>query len=206
MINSPLRLAALAAAAVTVLAFPAAARSDAAFAASLGRPLTGLATIAQLKTRSQVPPAARPQGPVAPVGAWNSVLAIAINEGKLEFDPKSKFHTFMVKDAFNHPDGTHYILRIFLLAIKNGDGSFRAHAVQLSVHEIRALPGGAVGSGHWFFDVSGAGRLEKVVSAKSVTRGTVTETGPSVPMDLAAAETKERFDEAVAYWHESLQR
>ncbi|MDP3541619.1 MAG: hypothetical protein Q8T11_04040 [Elusimicrobiota bacterium] len=206
MNNAPLRLAALAAA-VAVLACPAAARSDAAFAAALGKPLPGLATMAELKTLPQVPPVpVQAQGPVASTAAWRSVLQVAIREGKVEIDPKSKIHTFTVEDSFDHPNGNFYKLNIILLATKNADGSFKAHAAQLYILEIQAAVGGAVRAEHWFFNVSGAGRLREVRLISSVTRGNSTVRGPEEVKDLAAPEVKERFDETVDYWHWTMQR
>lgn len=203
MNNAPLRLAALAAA-VAVLAHPAAARSDAAFAAGLAKPLPGLAAMAQLKTQPQTPPAPQAKGPVAPAAAWKAVLALGIGKGKLEIVEGQNI--FTIKDDFNHPDGTYYVFNLHVLAVKNGDGSFRAHAAQMTVQELRALPGNAVGAEHWFFNVSGAGRLDMLVTVKSVTRGGVTKRDPEVTADLAAAETKEQFEDIVGHWHEIARR
>lgn len=61
MINPLLRRSILAASALAVLTLPAVAQSDAAFASALGVIPSGLATMAQLKTVSQIPAGATVQ-------------------------------------------------------------------------------------------------------------------------------------------------
>lgn len=96
MINPLLRRSVLASMAVASLSFPAGARSDAAFAAALGKPLPGLAAMARLKIQSQIqsqiPAAAQAQvsGPAAPADVWKKILDTVRRDGVKGGDKQSR--------------------------------------------------------------------------------------------------------------------
>lgn len=132
---SPLRRAALAAAAVSALSFPAAAQGDAAFAASLGKPLAGLATVAELKTRPQIIAAQAPaQGPSVPQAEWRKVLEVIRLQGKRKDDSQS------FARLAGDPKGLHitYSAMVFLTDF---DGEMVAYTAALGITRYKPIAG-----------------------------------------------------------------
>ncbi len=201
-----LRRTALAASAVVVLALPAAARSDAAFASALAARPAGLATMAQLKTQSQVPPAPAVQGPVAAAAAWQKLLNRTATEAAVSVDTTTKVVTLLLEDGGMTPDDVQTLVSILALTTRRPDGKYLFHHVLLSLAETRAVSKTEALTEHWFLEVYGNGRLRKATYYKSVSRetpsGITTVEEPPVVMDLQAPATKELFDYIVAGWTE----
>lgn len=201
-----LRRAALAASAVVVLALPAAAQSDAAFASALAARPAGLATLAQLKTQSQVPPAPAAQGPVAPAAAWQKLLDMTAAEAAVSVDTTTKVVTLTLEDSGTTPDGVKTLVGILALTTRRPDGKHLFHHVLLSLAETRAVSKTEALTDHWFLEVYGNGRLRKATYFRMVSRetpnGVTTVEEPPVIMDLQAPATKELFDYIVAGWTE----
>lgn len=136
MNSSPLRRAALAAAAVSVLSFPAAAQNDAAFAASLGKPLAGLATMAELKTRPQIIAVQAPaQGPAVPQAEWRKVLEVIRLQGKRKVDSQS------FARLAGDPKGLHITYSAMVFLEENSDGEIAAHTAALGLTRYIPIPG-----------------------------------------------------------------
>lgn len=130
MINSPLRRVALAAAAVSLLSFPAAARSDADFAASLGTPPAGLATMAQIKTQTQIIAVQAPaQGPTVPQAEWRKMMESIRLQGRLgEKGDLQALHRLA-----GDPKGVHKIYSAMVFLEEDYDGEIVAYAAALKV-------------------------------------------------------------------------
>lgn len=138
MNSSPLRRAALAAAAVAVLSFPAAARSDAAFAASLGQPLAGLATMAELKTRPQIIAVQAPaQGPTVPHADWRKVMELIRLQGKRSV---GKVDTQSFVRLAGDPKGPH-VTYSALVFLEEYDGEIVAYAASLGLTRFIPIAG-----------------------------------------------------------------
>lgn len=193
---------ALAAALTASPVLDAAAQGDAAFASALAARPAWLATMAQLKTRPQVPPAAHVQGPVAPAEAWQKILDGTIRDGAYSVDPETKVPMYQVEVTGVDMNGNDALFKILALATPRADGKVTVHFVLLSYMTVRSLSKDSAQADNYFLEVTGSGRLQKATRASSVTRGNTTVDQPPVVMDLAAAETKTVFDDVVKYWTE----
>ncbi len=202
MNTSSLRWAAHAAVALS-LAFPAAAQTDVGSAASLGKLPSGLATMAPLKTQSQVPPAAQVQGPTASAKDWVWVGRTAVNLGDHTVDHRGNVdvHSFSYKQDQTAPSGEFDNFEILVLAIPASGGQdegFLPQAVLLTVMQGKLLRGGASVIETWHFEASGTGQLKKVTYTKGHSDGTSPMvTAPDVLLDITSPKTKKLFDQAV---------
>lgn len=202
MIDSPLRRAALAAAAaVSLLSFPAAAQGDAAFAAALGKPLAGLATMAQLKAQPQIP-----AGNKAPIlAASKKSLGIMFwtvtNFGKHTAPtPGSKFGTYAyTADDVKTPTGFDR-MSLTLLAAPQAGGGFLVDRLIVEAATV-SFGGDTMTAKTWVFLLDHQGR---VVLAR---RGEATAkrdgemiTKPPVKLDLADPAVKARFESILKFW------
>lgn len=195
--NNPLLLAVLLAAPL-----PAAAQTDAAFSAALGKPLPGQAMMAQLKTRSQVPPAPQAQGPVAPAAAWQKLLNVVVGQGEKTVNPATQVVSYTLDKS---DDVAHQTVGITAVGRTLPDGKVSVRAVLLSFGQTLALnlPSGfVVVNENWFLEVQGDGRLKKVTYIKIETAaGKTSEYAPRLE-DPNSSDSKELFDDIVRIWTE----
>jgi hypothetical protein len=202
MITSTPRRAMFVVAAIAALSIQAAAQTDAAFASALGKIPSGLATMAQLKTRSQIPVAAQVEGPRIRAGVWQNVFKTALRYGKREAIPNSPAVTFYYEEAITTPSGSRVIQSLYFLVepIENGQG--RAVAAQFTRAEIiynketkqsriEVVVVDTDGTGQM---KNGFYRTDTFASADSVTEGT------PVAIDLGDLNTMGGFRRMVDWW------
>lgn len=195
---SSISLAALAGA---VLAFPASARADAAFAAALAKPLAGLETMAQLKTRAQVPPAPQPKGPAVPEAAWMNILNTVRTEGKWIPPPAgSPFGTYKLLEPTGNraPAHTHMSVEIVSKPVTGTTIEIvgaRLVAVTLTVHAA----GKRLQTWEYTTDFEGRVLSAQTVVMNIAADGSVKDE-TATALDIAARENTDRYDGMIKYW------
>lgn len=189
---SPIRLAVLAAAALCVCP---SARADADFAASLAKPLSGLATMAQLKTQAQQPPK-KVRRAAAPAEVWKILLDLIVSGGERGIEPQTKLTTFKLRDTDKVPDGIEEY-SIFALGAPLPDGRFLMHAVLLDYTVTKRPPGGAVTAEQLLLQVEGDGVLRQATYYDIAAN-------PAKPvpvnLDLSTDQTLGLFQYVVEFW------
>lgn len=197
-----LRRTALAASAVAVLALPAAAQSDASFASALAARPAGLATMAQLKTRPQVPPPAQSQGPVAPAAAWQKLLDLVVAKGKRTADPATKAVSCYLERS-GEEDGQIYAITAAGRILPDGKAS--VHTVLLRYGQAMPLNtrnGLVTVYEDWYLEVQGDGRLKKITYVKvESSAGNILESPPTLE-DMNSEDMKSLFSGLVQSWTE----
>lgn len=202
MINPSLRRAVLAAFAVASLSLPAAAQTDAAFASTLGKLPSGLATMAQLKTQSQVPPAAQVQGPTVPADVWRKVFQTALRYGKREAVPNTPGFSYTRQETFTTPRGRQVSQAFNFLVVPLANGQVRAVAAQFvrieTIYDTKTKQGRLEAV---FVETDGAGKLENAFYRTDtfVSDAPATE-GTPVAMDLADPDTLGGFTKMLEWW------
>jgi hypothetical protein len=137
MIDSLLRRASLAAAAA-MLSFPAAAQSDAAFVSALSKPLPGLATMAEFKTRPQIIAVqAKAGGPSVPQAEWRKMMESVRLQGKLG----QKGDVQALHRLAGDPKGVHKIYSAMVFLEEDLDGELFPFAAALKVILYVPIPG-----------------------------------------------------------------
>lgn len=201
MNNDPLRLAALAAA-VAVLAHPAAARSDSAFAASLGTPPAGLATMAQIKTQPQAPAGAKAPLLAASEEALEIMLGTVLDLGKHTAPtPDSKYDNFAYTADANTPTGFNR-MGISLFAAPLAGGGINIERLIVDVTTV-SFDGDTMTIKNWVFLLDGKGRVHLANHGESAGRreGEMISK-PTVNLDLADPAVKARFESILKFWAE----
>lgn len=194
----PLRLAVLAAAVTVSASFRASAQTDAAFASALSKAPSGLATMAQLKTQSQVPAAALAQGPVAPGGDWKKALERVRLDGVA--GESEGFITRSLTIAARDAAGDRRIHGIIVFYFVDANGSLKVAGVELSL-EQSVLKTGTIRTDYWLMIAKPSGRVDQAVYRQRVdVPGEEIIPGVPVAVDLADPEVKARFDEMLAFW------
>lgn len=200
MIISPLRRTALAAAAVAALSFPAAARSDAAFAASLGKPLAGLATMAELKTRPQIIAVQAPaQGPGVPQAEWRKVTELIRLQGKRG---EGKGDIQALHRLAGDPRGVHKIYSAMVFLEEDYDGEIVAYAAALKVILYVPVPGtDRLQASAWTILLTMTGKVTEAEFSESTGNRTIGFTKTRTQkVSLADPALKARVDEIVTFF------
>lgn len=208
MIPPSLRRTVLAAAAVAVLSLPAAAQSDAAFAAALGKAPSALATMAQLKTAVQAPAAAKAKGPTVPAAAWTEMLNKAMRDGRRESEDSD---TRWLQEVAGDPDGEHTrrLLMVFLVLDENDRIVTDGGALSLATYTW--APAGPDGirrllvSEAWTLLISGSGEVTEAAIVTTLGNAQIgyEEIG-NVMVDAADPRVKVRLDEMFKRWSTRL--
>jgi hypothetical protein len=202
MINPSLRRAVLVIAAVASLSIRAAAQTDAAFASALGKVPSGLATMTQLKTRSQIPVAAQVEGPRIRAGVWQNVFKTALRIGTREAIPNSPGFTYYYEDTITTPSGSQVTQSLLFLVVPVENGQVRAVAAQFTRAETT------------YDKVTKQGRIETVVVETDGTgqmkngfyrtdtfvSDAPTTEGTPVAIDLGDLNTMGGFRRMVEWW------
>lgn len=193
-----LRRAVFAATFLVAISLPATAQSDAA----LGKPLSGLETMAQLKTRSQIPPSSQAQGPVAPAAAWKKLLDLVVGKGKRTVDPVTKAVSCFLEKS-GEDDGQIYAITAAGRILP--DGKVSVHTVLLRYGQTMPLNtrnGLVTVYEDWFLEVQGDGRLKKItyVNVESAA-GIIVESPPKLE-DMNSEDMKSLFSGIVQSWTE----
>lgn len=198
MINAPLRLAVLAA---VMLTRPAAAQTDAAFAAGLAKPLPGLAATAQLKTQAQTPPAPKPKGPAVPEAVWIKILNTARTEGQWILpEGNSPFGTYKLLEPTGNraPAHTHMSVEVVAKLVTSTTieiAFVRLVAVTLTVHAA----GKRIQTWEYTADFEGRVLEAQTVVLNIAADGSVKDQ-TETPLDIAARENAARYDALIKYW------
>lgn len=201
---SPRWVAVALAAVISALALPAAAQSDAGFAAALGKSPSGLATMAQLKTVSQAPAEAKAKGPAVPAGAWKEMLTKAMRDGRRESESSD---SRWLQETVGDPDGEHTtrLLIVFLVLDDNDRIVTDGGALTLATFTWAPTFGGMLISESWEVYLSDSG---EVIQAAIVTRSGNPKRGydvlSTVMVDLADPRVKVRLDEMFQRWSARL--
>lgn len=192
----------LSAAFAAALCLPASAQNDAAFAAALGKLPAGLATMAQLKTRPQVPPSSQAQGPVAPAAAWQKLLDLVAGRGQRTVDPATKAVSCYLERS-GEPDGQIYAITAAGRILP--DGKVSVHTVLLRYGQTLPLNtrnGLVTVYEDWFLEVQGDGRLKKITYVKvESAAGNILESPPTLE-DMNSEDMKSLFSGLVQSWTE----
>jgi len=189
---------------IAALTVPAAAQSDAGFAAALGKAPSGLATMAQLKTVSQAPAAAKAKGPTVPAGAWTEMMNKAMRDGRRESEDSA---SRWLQEVVGDPDGEHTTrLLIVFLALDDNDRIVTdGGALTLATFTWAPTFGGMLISESWELYLSDSG---EVIQAAIVTRTGNPQRGydviGTVMVDPADPRVKVRLDEMFQRWSARL--
>lgn len=197
-----LRRTALAASAIAVLALPAAAQGDAAFAAALGKLPAGLATTAQLKTRPQVPPSSQAQGPVAPAAAWQKLIDLLVGKGKRTVDPATKTVSCFLERPGEAPGEIYTITAAGRIL---PDGKISLHTVLLRYGQAMPLNtrnGLVTIYEDWYLEVQGDGRLKKITYVEIESASGIIVEHPPKLEDMDSEDMKSLFSGLVQRWTE----
>lgn len=200
MIKLPLLLA-------VVLSVPAAAQSDASFAAALGTLPSGLAVMAQLKTAPQAPAPAQVQGPTAPAALWAKVFKNAADYGEISRPDGWKLISYSLEEKLViRPNMHEQTYSMDFLALPDGNDRVRPGAALFTVMEAVYKPATKQATRQsWVFETNGNGRL---TSAKRYL-STYTETADGkvaktdAPVETLALDdelTGEMYTAMLEFW------
>lgn len=198
--KTSLRLTALVVSAVAPLAVRAAGNPDAAFAAALGKTPSGLATMAQLKTQSQIPAAAQVKGPAAPADAWKKILDKVKRDGVKGAD--KDFFTRSLTVFSGDRELGYEVHRVTVLYYLDANKNFEVAGVEFS-HEQGTLVTiyDAVGTDYWDILADSSGEAGQAIYKQSVyVPGTGMIPGTPVVVDLADPRVKASFDKMLKFW------
>jgi hypothetical protein len=200
MMMPTLRRAVSAAAAAAVLSIPAAAQSDAAFAAALGRLPSALATMAQLKTAPQAPAAAKAKGPAVPAAAWKKLLGKVRAQGTFSGSGAVILQSLNAMRGPQKDDHTTYSVTISLSP--NADGALVVQEAAIGVTEFALMEDSDIFTAtQWTFVLSASGEVTQAMSADALGNYEIGfRSGRPRDLDLADSEVKTRVEEAVAFW------
>lgn len=198
MIKLPILLA-------VVLSVPAAAQSDASFAAALGALPPGLVVTAQMKTASQAP--AQVQGPTAPAALWAKVFANAAAYGEITQPDGSKLISYSLEEKLVFKPNMHeQTYSMDFLALPAENDRVRPGAALFTVMEAVYKPATKQATRQsWVFETNGNGRL---TSAKRYL-STYTETADGkvaktdAPVETLALDdelTGEMYTAMLEFW------
>ena len=202
MVNSSIRRAVLVVAAIASLSNRAAAQTDAAFASALGKVPSGLATMAQLKTRSQIPVAAQVPGPTVPADVWRKVFQTALRYGKREAVPNTPGFSYTYEETFTTPKGRTVTQAINFLVVPIKNGQLRALAAQFvrieNIYDAKTKQGRLESV---FVETDGAGMLKNAFSRiDAYVSGAPATEGTPVTIDLAAPDTMDGVLSMLEWW------
>lgn len=201
MISSSLRRAGLLLAAIASLSIQAVAQTDAAFAAALGKIPSGLATMAQLKTKPQKPATDPVLGPPAPHAAWMQILTVAREYGEYkEPTGPEELGEWSITDDIEDPKSEFRQMSLTIIGrplgatnIAIGVAFFTAMKLTATTSEVRAET--------WTFATDYLGRV-KEASYQSATKtldGKIVLV-PSKNLDIADPKTAAQYDAIIKYW------
>lgn len=197
MLISQIRRTALAAA--VAFSLPAAGQSDAALSFPLGAMRAPFATMAQLKTQTQMPAATQIQGPIAPASIWAKILDTVKRNGEMRADPPFVRQSLTETIKTSPTTSVHEII-IFLAP--GADTKLSLVGAEISIVEnTLTLSSGTILTESWALLLDNTGRLDTAVYSKRVdVAGKEPVSDPPMVLDLADPRVKARFDEMLKFW------
>jgi len=204
MITLSLRRAGLAAAVIASLSIHASAQSDSAFATALGAIPSGLATMAQLKTKPQRPDAPAVKPPSASDAVWQKVLETVKNDGVYKPEAGQMPGMFTIEDSAGDVKANHTMQAISAVGLLNEEEKFELMGVMLIIQDFKLdAKSGNMTVDQWAFEVDVYGQVGNavhVVVVKSPDGKTVSAT----PEKLNPADPKiqAQYDTMLKHWAE----
>lgn len=198
MIPPAHRLTALAA--LAALSLPAAASTDASFAAALGQAPAGLAVMAQLKTQTQRPAAAQVQVPTAPAEAWKNILDKVASEGVKGTD--APFFTQTLTVVRGDSTFGYERHRVTVSSLLDANKRLKVVGVEFDhEHDTVLWKNDLIGTDHWDILADSSGKAGQAIYEQSTYKqGTSRIPGTPALVDLADPRVKASFDQMIAFW------